>query len=500
MIIIQRNRILINDLIEDTRDKFIKINTIVAKKFTFGYETLWTALHEVEFNNEPFLAVPRNYPANILKKYVDSDVIEKDLSYVPYKKVDILNDVKPRDSEQESILDFLHGKGEYSDIESKPRRALFADTGVGKTFCTLKYISDTKLMSCIFCPDEKAIKTWMDEIATFTNIQPEEICIVKGATSVQRIIKNKERYKIILFSNKTASSLIDSKKFTELEEFFTEMKVGLKVFDEVHLHIRVFFFIEMTINTFKTFYLTATDSRRIFSEDRVLHNLIPEDACVYRQPQRERFDFIEVLYHTNPTEKLHTVGIQRPNGFDSLRYLKYILNESLPYKDFFLTKVIKPAIKLAIKLRSNPSHRIALLFKTIDSGDEVSKYLETEFPNLKIGFLNSRITDINLRMQAIEGVDIIISTDKSFAGIINIKGLEVIINTTPVSTNSHINQIIGRLRDEPNKGQWFIQLVDLSFKKAKSMLYREKQVIKDRCISMRTINVNSAQFERVDEE
>jgi hypothetical protein len=73
------------------------------------------------------------------------------------------------------------------------------------------------------------------EILKFTNIKEDEIGIVKGATSLPKIISNKDKYKIVLFSNKTFSSLVDSGNWQKLVDFFDEMQFTLKVNDEIHL-------------------------------------------------------------------------------------------------------------------------------------------------------------------------------------------------------------------------------------------------------------------------
>jgi ERCC4-related helicase len=95
---------------------------------------------------------------------------------------------------------------------------------------------------------------------------------------------------------------------------------------------------------------------------------------------------------------------------------------------------------------------------------------------------------------------VIISTDRSFAGILNIPHLEVIINVTPVTSEAHIKQIAGRLRKEKDKRRIFIQLGDLSFKKARNMMYRERKVMEEVSISMDRITVGKPQKEVSEED
>jgi hypothetical protein len=502
MIIVQRNRILLSGLKEETHSSFIKLNTIFNKKFTYGYETLWTALHEIKIDGKFFLCVPRGYTYSELKKYVEDDgEVIKDPSHIEYREASFNLNIEPRDEIQKDILTFLHGTENYKDIKDKARRAVFADTGIGKTFITLKYISESKLFTCIMCPEDKSIKTWMQELEKFTDVKHDEIGIIKGSDSLNKIIKNKDKYKIVLVSNKTISSLFESKRFDEVYDFFNTMQFGLKVIDEVHLHLKTVFFLEMTVNLYKTFYLTATDNRRIFKENEVLKRMMPEDSCVYRQPTVKKFEFYSVEYYSNPKDRKHVRGIEKPNGFDGLLYLKYILNESLPYKDFYIEKVLLPSLRIAFKVIKNEPYKVAILFKSIDAGNIIVKYLQDNncFPGKSIGVFNSTISDIHLRMLELDK-DIIVSTDKSFSGMINIKGLAVIINCLPITSIAHIKQIMGRLRDEGTKRRVFIQHTDRSFKKAAGMVYREKKIVEDICTSMEVIKVNTADIYTPEEE
>lgn len=490
-VIFQRNRILVDEIWEDKKSEFVKKNTVFDKNMSFGYTEKWVGFTEVLYNGKPYIALPRNYPLAYLKPYLIEHEFIRDDYYFPYKLIeDIKCEASPRDELQVKLLDFLIGRNEYIDLKNKPRRGLFADTGVGKTFLTLKYICGFKIMACIFCPDDRAIKTWKDEIAKFTNIQEKEIAIVQGRSSLKGILKKKDTYKIMLFSNKTFSSMVDSNDEEVLIDFFKEMEVGLKVHDEMHLHLRVVFFSDMILQIARTIYLTATDVMRIYGEQKIMNNLKPSEDCIYKQEVVEKFNFVKILYHSNPTDKAHSKGIEKPNGFDALSYLKYIMSENLPYRDFFFEKVIRPTIKLAIKKSNDPDNfKIAILTKTKAAGLEIASFLHENYPDKTIGIFTSDIPDMKIREKELEK-NFIISTDKSFSGILNIYNLSVIINSTPVTSEAHITQIMGRLRKEKDKPRVFIQLCDYSFKKAKNMMYRQSKICEPISVSISEIKVN----------
>jgi hypothetical protein len=499
MIIFQRNRILVSEIQEDLKSEFIKNNTVFQKAMTFGYEEKWTAIAEVMYKDQPYIALPRNFPLKYLNKYLTDNERLKDDYHIPYKKVPIKNSFQPRDDVQVELLDFLIGRNQYKEINGKPRRALFADTGIGKTYLTLKFLCGFNYMGCIFCPDERALKTWKEEIAKFTNIEEHEIAIAQGRESLPKILKNKDKYKILLFSNKTASSMYDSNNVDEVISFFEQMEIAVKIFDEMHLHLRTIFFTDMYIVTFRTVYLTATNEMRIFGEQKVLNHMTPMEDCVYKQEDVPKFDFYKVVYYTNPP-RMDKKGIEKIGGFDALQYLKFLLCERPKRTEFFWNMVLHPTFKKARKMLTDPvNHKIAFIAKTNEAGRWIGNKIEQNYPELSIGYFNSDIKKMELRELELDR-QVIITTDKSFAGILNIYNLSVEIIATPITAPAHIKQIMGRLREEGNKRRIVFQLADCSFKSVKGMIYREVKLLEPICLSMNTIKVNEPEKEEVNED
>jgi hypothetical protein len=502
-IILHRNRMLVNGFREDSLPEFIKKNTVFQKKITFGYDEMWTGIKDIVYEGEKYFALPRNFPSRFLYSYLENDEIgvKKDDYYIPYRTCGIkMNpDAVPRNEMQVDILDFLAGRGQYKGIKDKPRRALFADTDSGKTFTTIKDICEKDVMSVIVCPDDRAIKTWIEEFQKFTDIKSEEIAVVKGRDRMRIVLKNKDKYKLVLLSNRTCSFIFKDKADDELLHFFEEMQIGRKVYDELHMGLECIFYMEMLLVTHSTFYLTATNIKRIHGEQVILDHMTPSEDCVYQPPPLQKFEYIEVGYHLNASAD-HSKGINKPNGFDALVYLKMLGQAQLDYKDWFLQKVLRPSLKLALKNLSDDTNRIAILTKTNESGEWIGEYIATEFPHLTIGYFNSKTAaKFDDRLPELDR-NVIISTDRSFAGILNIPHLEVIINVTPVTSEAHIKQIAGRLRKEKDKRRIFIQLGDLSFKKARNMMYRERKVMEEVSISMDRITVGKPQKEVSEED
>jgi hypothetical protein len=486
-IIVQRNRILVKGFNPERVQNFVQKQKIMQRKMPIGWEEKWTSiLQNVEYKGKNYWAVARQTPPKDITYFLEPEereVVRDDYFIKPRKmSLKLRPEFKPRDALQEQLVDFLKGGGAYKDLADKPRRAMIADTGEGKTFLTIQDICRVGYVSAILCPDERAIVTWLEEFAKFCDVSEDgsEFFVVQGQDTIPRAVKNKEKIKILLVSERTISAAFQAGRGDDLVNLFEELGVGYKVIDEMHLNITSVFWTEMSIVTEKSLYLTATDKRRVRDEQRVLDQLMPADDCIFRQDPVPKFEFVEVQYYTHPAQE-HQKGINKPSGFDALSYLKMLFNELWPYKDFFLLKVLRPSINFCLK-KMDPDNRLAIVVKSNEVLRTVAEWAEKEYPDKTVGRFNSDIKDIDERMK--EGLkDIVVTTDRSFAGIINIPKLEAIINTTPITSEAHLLQIAGRMRKEEGKKRIFMQLVDYSFKKARSMMQRLRPIIRPVSIS-----------------
>lgn len=487
-IIIQPKRILIREFLDDrSLSYFHKYCTIQDIGMYFEVTKEWVAAFETSYNGVPYLAVPRRFNMDLIERNAVTDEIVRDNHFIPHVTREITSTVEARSVEQQTMLDFVLGENKYAKINKQPRRALFADTGSGKTFMTLKSIAERQDFAFINCPDNKAIVTWKEEIAKFTDITPEEIGIVRGADSIPRLLKNKEKYKIILSSSKTFSSLILKNKTDVIEEFFNEMGFSLIVHDEVHLNIIVVFFIEMIASSRRTLYLTATPGRRIYKESKLLDSLMPNESCVFYEEIKPRFELVQCSYYSNPQLPAHVKGLNKPRGFDYINYGKYLLNAKYPYREPYLDTCITKVVKAARKLLTNPDNKIAILGKTKEENNIMYDYLSNseEFKGLTVGLFNSDIENIDERFKQTEA-QLIVSTDKSFAGIINIPKLEAIILMHPTTSDEHFIQICGRIRREEGKRSLIFTMADFSFKRCKRASSQMKSILGERLISSRS--------------
>ena len=492
-IIIEPKRILLSEFFDDeAQGKFIKFNTISDFDMFFNLTKEWVSLYETSYKGQPVLAIPRRFPLEILSRYTDIQDFEKNKPVIEYGSRKITNAFPAKSDEQTNIVNFLLGKENFSKIKNKPRRGLFTETGSGKTFSTLKAIAEESHFTFINCPDDKAILTWKQEMTKFTDILPEEIKVLSGRKSLDKIIADKEKYKIILGSSKTFSSLISSGDYDIIENFFNEMKFSLIAHDESHLNLTVMFIIEMVTNCKRTYYLTATPGRRLYKESKLLENMMPNDDCIYQPEPDPRFIVRECAYYSNPQLPEHTKGVNKPRSFDYLCYSKnYLLDEKKPYREPYLTDTFNRVLKAARKaITDKKLNKIAVVCKTKLENEIFYNFIKENYKDLSIGVFNSDIEDMEERFEETHA-QIIITTDKSFAGIVNIPKLEAIILIHPISSEQHLLQIAGRMRREENKRDLLYIMVDFSFNRCKKTLYNAKRVLEPYAISYERIILNA---------
>ena len=495
LVVLQPKRILIREFYDDEAlSTFLKYTRVLDYGMYFEVTKDWQACLEVVYNGIPYMAVPRRFSTDFIEDIVDLDngEIVKDNWYTEGKTVSIKVEAEPRNEKQAEMLDFLLGDNSFSKLKKKPRRALFADTGTGKTFLTLKYIAETDAFAMINCPDNKAIKTWLDEILKFTDIAKEEIAIVQGRAKLKSVLKNKDKYKIVLMSGPTLGAMILKGEYDQVSAFFEEMQFTLTVHDEVHLNMLAVFFMELCTSTKKTLYLTATPGRRIYKEDKILASMLPNEACTFVEPPEARFQFIKGIYYSNPQDPKFNKTLNKPRGFDYLGYSStYLLNDKQPYKQWYLDNIIRKAINGARKLLTKPTNKIAILGKTKLENTIIAEYITNhkDFKDLSIGVFNSDIEKMDERMLATDN-QLIVSTDKSFNGIINIPDLEVIIIMHPISAQEYLLQICGRIRSEKGKKSIIIGLADHSFKRCAKAHANMVTTLEPRSLSVEDLIMN----------
>jgi hypothetical protein len=407
-------------------------------------------------------------------------------SVITPRIMDVTCHAEPQDAMQQEALHFLSATGKYEKFDHHRQRVLALQTGKGKTFCFIKHIAETGRMGLVTFYKEPLIKKWKDDIFKFSNIQDDEIAIVSGRDSLKKIMKNREKYKIILAIHRTFSNMINSDSdegAKEVNAFFKYMGVGIKGYDEAHIEMQSTFLLDTTVDVEETVYLTATPSRgERTSEDRIFSWMLPRwEVCFGNQEWLKREKYHDIFYakfDSNPSTfwKDEMVAFNekaRQKGLSIAVYSNYI--EEVTYPIFFniITRYISG---LRAKKSDIP---IAILVHLNVTAKRMYEDLCKIYKN-SVGLFNGTIPPDKREEQL--AYPIVVTNAKMFKDGLDTP-VEAILNTIPMGGDVPLEQTIGRLRGGEGMKAIYIDITDVGFQKSKQQFVARRKFIDDNLAS-----------------
>lgn len=461
----------------------------VWDKGTFSYSMSFYKYNE---ENEE-LRIPSAFPFYLIKREIadknNAEVI--DCRTNVYKK-DINSTIEmkysPRNNIQVKAIDFLNNNKDIS------QKFLSLNTGDGKTFCSLYFVFRRKLKPIIFVSSNKLIEQWKEKAIEYSDIKEEEIYIISGKKSVEKIISmdNNEgdNYRLIIASHKTIISQME-----KMQLILEKLKVSIKIFDEAHLDMENIFKINVSTD-YPTLYLTATPSRSNQEENHVYQNMYKEivkfksdNRSIVERKEKYHNAFI-FKFNSNPSEEFIAdfKKKSRTRGFNIPMYTSYIMEYNY---DIYLSMIYK-LIHDIIFNNGNTIRKTVILVKSIDLLESLKADIEEKLEDDKIDISVSRFHSKVPKKEKEASLDsnLIFSTDSSLSTAIDIPNLEVVLSLIPTSSEVLTTQMLGRLRYIEGKEVYYFDLVDKGFKECVNQLYkRKKNVYLKRCKVVKEVNV-----------
>lgn len=404
------------------------------------------------------LFIHRGYPLHELMKAYPYHTLKYDLTPDPYKKMKLIMKSKPRDEKQRKCIDYLLGVNEYEGISDINQKFVCMKPGDGKTYCAIEFTVRKGLIPIIIVNNDKILKQWKDSYLKFTNIAEEEIFTISGSNSIKKLMKiTNHPYKVYLASHRTLASFT-SNDLTLMNNIFSKIGIGIKIFDEAHMEWRNIFNIDMYTDIKYNIYLTATPSRSNYNENIVYKNMFNEVMVYGLEEKKDDPLYHRIVYYSwnsHPNTK-NQVDMVNNHGFDCNAYNEYLLTER---KDEFFS-IIENLLKQFFE-KDNES-KIAIVVNCNNMIESLKNYLQTIFSDKSIGMFCGLIANKKDREKELDK-DIILATLRGFNAGVDVKNLNVVINTVSFSSETLINQLSGRLRYIPDKKSWFIDITDTGF-------------------------------------
>ena len=458
----------------------------MIENFYSVYDPIFYKMNPVAYyieNNTLYL--PRGTNLNLLEKQFNSSytVIQKS---DPVDKIKIKSKLEPKSRIQEEAVEFLCSEGRFVGGSGFSQFSLNLEPGDGKTIATiLALCKKYKCKTIVILHQTKLKNQWKDEFLKASNIDESRICDLVGSSAMFAASQGLLDGDIYLVNHQTIHQFGTKYGWNNVKEFFKNIKVGLKIYDEAHKYFSNILMIDFFSNTRHTFYLTATFTRTQTKEKQIFRRAFAntyrfgEETSNYEE-KRKHTIYYYVKYNSHPNPMI----IPKMYNKYSISSFKYIDYGLLYDENNTMLKALGIIMDLVKSLRG----KILITSPKIESTEIIAKWLKKEYPYKTISVINSSKSDEENR-EAVHA-DIISSTVKSLGTGIDIRGLRVLINFEPFTSDSNMIQLKGRLREfSPEDNTFMFDLVDIGFSDIERMGEKRKAVMKRHALEIKDVNL-----------
>ena len=426
------------------------------------------------------LLIPRGVDINYVEKLLNG---RADVNYTPdpYDSVSIKLKTPPRDDVQKKCISFLIGENEFGYTKKYSQMLLNLGTGVGKTYVTTAALTFLGTRAIVITHIEKIKKQWFDTLTGMTDLSERDVCNINNSKTIDRLLMSSNlKYKVYLVNHATILSYAKKNGWDSIHELFIHLKIGLKVYDEAHLNFENIVRIDLSTNTKRTIYLTATFERSDFMENNIFKmcfkNVIRYGSELKKE-KRKHIVYLSVLYNSKPSLDTQAYMVTF-RGFNKIRYAEY-LSTCQKFYD---------ALAYVLNYFKDKEGKTMIISTTIDNTEEIKKFVENIYENKSVSVYHSKISEEE-HEKALTA-DVISTTPKSAGTGLDIPGLRTVIMTESYSSTVQADQTSGRLREySENDYTFYVELVDIGFKRVYDMYKKRLPVFKKKCVKVLSINL-----------
>lgn len=465
----------------------------VWDKVNFCYTTQFFYYDELEETLEiPSGINLDKYASNLKDLGWDGNFIDKKTRLNKINKGFPTIKISPNSPMQNKAIKFLTDNKPY-DLTYQKLLAL--PTGKGKTYCAINASIKMNLVPLVFVDQNNIMVQWKEAVKKFTSIKEEEIYLISGYDTIKKLLKmtKKEidKFKFFICINRTMKNLLENNE-KDFYDFFNKTKIGLKMFDEAHVEWENIFRMDCNINL-PSWYITATPARSSYIEDKVYQFIYSK---INKLVVKNDIKYINsLIYKINTKPDLVLIGqMQTRYGFDGNKFSKYINERDY---DVYLKLILKILFGTFYNFKKPKEDQVvkktAIVFHLNSTlvlfYNDLTKVIKANNLPHTIGILNGTIKKQEEKDKVLKETDIILTTGKSFQKAIDVKDLEILINTVAFSSNTMTKQMFGRLRFIENKDLYFIDIINIGYPQCKEQLRKKNKVYKDLSLAINEIDI-----------
>lgn len=410
-------------------------NRWIRKARYLHYNKITNMLHFPRYDYESFiqLITSANCTLNII-----------DIPTAYGKEVEIPLDPAygPKDAAQAAAIDYL------VDGDDGPMRGLAIQTGQGKTFSAITTIArrGRRGMICVGGMTDQ----WVAEIKKFTLLWDEDIYVLQGQPSVDKLFKNIDQSispKIIVASIDTLRGYARDKEsyssYPPFDEFCDYLQIGVRVIDEAHLDFFTNMMIDLRLNVALTIPLTATFGRENRDAKRIFDAHYPPSVRFGEGTFKKYVSTYAYRYQSGVND-VPTRAWKTPQGYSHAKYEDWLLTHQQKLL-YVYTNVYRPIIEGHYLNIKQPGQRLLILCATVAMCNWFETKLRLEYPDLTTNIYIGETDD-----EILSTSDIIVSTPGSCGTGRDVKQLRSLLATISIGGDNLNKQVFGRLRELPN--------------------------------------------------
>lgn len=355
---------------------------------------------------------------------------------------------KAREYQQQAV-DYL------TDIDM-PRHGLNAQTGTGKTVMALFVVEKMNMVPIIILPGQ-VLEQWPDRIKQQMIIDDDDIFVIQGYKSLEKLWSLKKKPKIFVASISTMRAYILRKKnylnIPPYSELITEFGIGVKISDEAHMHFATNVMLDLDANVKHNIYLTATFKTGNSNLRRIFDKMYPEGMRYVPKAYDKYVNITEYGYMGNvpPNRCVKT------RGYSHAAYEQHLMRYELLYQDW-VNRILFPVLNAHYVTKKVPNDFKCIVFcRTVDFISKLTKDIQKLLPDKRVMQFTDKDPD-----NVLEEANVIVSTFGSCGTGKDIKKLYTVVNTVSFKAPTLTLQVIGRLRKLDGYEPEYVEAFDIN--------------------------------------
>jgi hypothetical protein len=429
------------------------------------------------------------------RNYTESDyaITEKAFPFLKKRTIPVQKKWVDRDY-QEKII-------EYLVASMPPAKFIGIQTGKGKTYCSLRGVSENGYRTAIVV-EGGLMKKWCEDVLKVLDIKPKNTLSVRGGNQLRGLIgmagtKEYEKVDVVLISSNSLQDWITTHETLaskdnrdvgygiEPGEFYEHMEIGHRLIDELHKRFHFNFKQDLYCNAPMVTSLSAT----LFSYDKVIENFY---NIAY--PMAERFNGGEidkyaksyaVMWRPQRGRKIKSSEYGR-STYSHIAVEKSIMRNKSLMDNYF--EMIAETIDIGYVANYKKGNKVAVYVASTDMATALVKFLRKRFPTNTV---ERYVGSLNDPYGNLLDPDIRVTTLGSGGTGHDIPDLTDTILTVGIMSLQANIQVFGRLRFIPDQDTRFYYMTCLDLDAQMRYHGLKIKLMEERAKSFEILNYNT---------